>query len=76
MRYYVCGFDRLWVSNEEPSYQAFVTNMLIVASAAPTQYAQLMNQSGTLLRHQKKSHVQLKFDCLPTATVCFALIHY
>lgn len=34
------------MSNQEPSYQAFVTMMLRIATTAPTQYAQLMNQSG------------------------------
>lgn len=39
---------RLWVHDEEPSQTPFALRMLRVASAAPAQYIQLMNQSGIL----------------------------
>ncbi|KAL0037531.1 hypothetical protein WJX77_001281 [Trebouxia sp. C0004] len=38
--------NRLWVPNDAPSPAAFVQTMLLTATAAPAQYAALMNQSG------------------------------
>ena len=40
---------RLWVPNEAPSPAAFVQSMLLTATAAPAQYAALMNQSGIIV---------------------------
>lgn len=45
--------DRLWVHDDEPGITQFQRAMLTIASAAPAQYVQLMNQSGM---HANYSH--------------------
>ena len=64
MRPVVC---RLWVANQAPSPAAFVQTMLLTATAAPAQYAALMNQSGIIVfvgLHGNVAHVMLNLFAL------------
>jgi len=53
------------VPNEAPSPAAFVQTMLLTATAAPAQYAALMNQSGIVFvgLHGKVVHIMLNLLC-------------